>query len=63
MAGRDIAAGEELTYFYPSTEWEMDRPFRCLCGAPDCVGVVSGAKAPPAGGASPLPRWPRTSGA
>ena len=22
----------------------MDRPFRCLCGAPDCVGVVSGAK-------------------
>jgi hypothetical protein len=44
VAGRDIAPGEELTYFYPSTEWAMDRPFRCLCGAPDCLGVVSGAK-------------------
>jgi hypothetical protein len=44
VAGRDVAAGEELTYFYPSTEWDMDRPFRCRCGAPDCVGVVSGAK-------------------
>jgi hypothetical protein len=47
-AGRDIAAGEELTFFYPSTEWDMAHPFRCLCGAPDCVGVVSGAKDLPA---------------
>src|SRR5262245_19905850 len=30
-AARDIAAGEELNFFYPSTEWEMDRPFVCLC--------------------------------
>jgi hypothetical protein len=41
---RDIAAGEELTFFYPSTEWEMDRPFICLCGAPQCVRLVAGAK-------------------
>jgi hypothetical protein len=41
---RDIAAGEELTFFYPSTEWEMDRPFVCLCGAPQCVRLVAGAK-------------------
>jgi hypothetical protein len=47
VAGRDIAAGEELTFFYPSTEWEMDRPFRCLCGGPGCVGIVAGAKALP----------------
>jgi hypothetical protein len=44
VAGRDILADEELTFFYPSTEWDMDRPFRCLCGAPECIGVVSGAK-------------------
>ncbi len=44
VAGRDVAAGEELTYFYPSTEWDMDRPFRCLCGAPACLGIVSGAR-------------------
>ena len=43
-AARDIAAGEELTFFYPSTEWEMDRPFVCLCGAPQCIRLVAGAK-------------------
>ncbi|MBI3242009.1 MAG: SET domain-containing protein-lysine N-methyltransferase [Chloroflexi bacterium] len=43
-AARDIAVGEELTFFYPSTEWEMDRPFVCLCGAPQCVRLVAGAK-------------------
>lgn len=41
---RNIAAGEELNFFYPSTEWEMDRPFVCLCGAPQCVRLVAGAK-------------------
>ena len=43
-AARDIAPGEELTFFYPSTEWEMDRPFICLCGAPQCIRLVAGAK-------------------
>lgn len=44
IAARDIAADEELNFFYPSTEWEMDRPFICLCGAPQCVRLVAGAK-------------------
>ena len=44
IAARDIAAGEELNFFYPSTEWEMDRPFICLCGTPQCVRLVAGAK-------------------
>ncbi len=44
IAVRDIQAGEELNFFYPSTEWEMDRPFICLCGAPQCVRLVAGAK-------------------
>jgi len=43
-AAREILPGEELTFFYPSTEWEMDRPFICLCGAPQCVRLVAGAK-------------------
>ena len=43
-AVRDIAAGEELTFFYPSTEWEMSAPFICLCGAPNCIHVVAGAR-------------------
>ena len=43
-AARDIAPGEQLTFFYPSTEWEMDRPFVCACGSPRCVGLVAGAR-------------------
>lgn len=44
IAVRDIPAEEELNFFYPSTEWEMDRPFICLCGAPQCVRLVAGAR-------------------
>ncbi|MFE6738013.1 SET domain-containing protein-lysine N-methyltransferase [Streptomyces tubercidicus] len=41
---RPIAEGEELTFFYPSTEWDMVGPFACLCGAADCLGTVTGAR-------------------
>jgi hypothetical protein len=44
IAERDIAPGEEITFFYPSTEWSMVRPFQCKCGSPDCIGKVSGAE-------------------
>jgi len=44
VACRDIAEGEELSFFYPSTEWEMDAPFICLCGASSCIHVVAGAR-------------------
>jgi SET domain len=43
-ACRDIEKGEELSFFYPSTEWEMDAPFICLCGASNCIHVVAGAR-------------------
>lgn len=43
IAVRPIAVGEVLAYFYPSTEWEMAAPFVCRCGAPECLGVVTGA--------------------
>ncbi|KAK8107179.1 Histone-lysine N-methyltransferase ash1 [Apiospora kogelbergensis] len=39
-----IQAGEELTFFYPSTEWEMAQPFDCLCGKPTCRGRIGGAR-------------------
>ncbi|WP_051828017.1 SET domain-containing protein-lysine N-methyltransferase [Streptomyces bicolor] len=42
---RPVAAGEELAFFYPSTEWDMVAPFDCLCGAADCLGTVAGARA------------------
>lgn len=43
-AARDLEPGEELTFFYPSTEWEMARPFECCCGEPNCLGWIAGAK-------------------
>ncbi|KAJ3416814.1 hypothetical protein HDV05_008399 [Chytridiales sp. JEL 0842] len=44
IALKDLPAGSDVTFFYPSTEWEMAQPFKCWCGASDCVGTVSGAK-------------------
>jgi len=40
---RDIEPGEELTFFYPSTEWSMDQAFDCTCRNPSCLGTISGA--------------------
>jgi uncharacterized membrane protein len=44
IARRPIALGEELRIDYHATEWELAEPFVCGCGAPDCVGLVRGAK-------------------
>jgi hypothetical protein len=44
VARYDINKGDELSFFYPSTEWEMDAPFICLCGASNCIHVVAGAR-------------------
>lgn len=40
---RDLKIGDELSFFYPSTEFEMDKPFGCLCGTERCLGTVAGA--------------------
>ncbi|MEO9020562.1 MAG: SET domain-containing protein [Ginsengibacter sp.] len=40
---RNIAKGDELTFFYPSTEWLMDAPFNCFCGEPGCLHKIQGA--------------------
>ncbi|GJN81944.1 hypothetical protein PLIIFM63780_005480 [Purpureocillium lilacinum] len=42
---RPLRPGDALTFFYPSTEWDMVQPFRCECGADDgvCLGRVAGA--------------------
>ncbi len=43
---RDLAVGDELAFFYPSTEWDSAARFDCLCGAGDgiCIGVQRGSK-------------------
>ena len=44
IALRDIVPYEELRFFYPSAEWDMDQPFQCSCGSENCIGEVKGAK-------------------
>ncbi|PNH39407.1 hypothetical protein VD0004_g7490 [Verticillium dahliae] len=41
---KGLQPGDELTFFYPSTEWSMAQPFDCFCGAPTCRGTISGAR-------------------
>lgn len=44
IALKQIDANEELTFFYPSTEWEMSQSFNCFCGSKNCLKKISGAK-------------------
>ncbi|KAK4142946.1 uncharacterized protein C8A04DRAFT_29341 [Dichotomopilus funicola] len=41
---KGLKPGDELTFFYPSTEWYMAQPFTCLCGTPTCRGRIAGAR-------------------
>ncbi len=42
---RPLKVDDPLTFFYPSTEWEMAQPFDCTCGAAEkCRGWIGGAK-------------------
>lgn len=46
VALRDMIKGDELTFFYPSTEWLMEQPFTCWCSATNsstCLRKVEGA--------------------
>lgn len=44
MSNRPLRQGDALTFFYPTTEWEMDRPFKCHCGDAQCKKEIKGAK-------------------
>lgn len=41
---RALKVGDDLTFFYPSSEWDMAQTFDCSCGVSECVGLVKGAK-------------------
>jgi hypothetical protein len=43
VALKPIAEGDEMTFFYPSTEWDMAQPFKCHCGSSNCLGEIKGA--------------------
>ena len=41
---RKIKRGEECTFNYLTTEYEMAVPFVCQCGAAKCFGLIQGYK-------------------
>ena len=43
LALKELQPEEEMTFFYPSTEWKMTQSFNCYCGSPDCLGKIQGA--------------------
>jgi hypothetical protein len=43
IALKEIQPEEEMTFFYPSTEWKMNQSFQCYCGSQDCIGEIKGA--------------------
>jgi hypothetical protein len=40
---KELKEGDALTFFYPSTEWDMAQPFDCTCGATKCRKWIAGA--------------------
>jgi SET domain len=40
---KPLQPGDELTFFYPSTEWDMSQPFVCNCQSPGCLQLINGA--------------------
>lgn len=43
VALKKIDQYEEITFFYPSTEWQMAQPFQCACGSIECLKTIAGA--------------------
>jgi len=43
VALKELQPEDELTFFYPSTEWQMTQSFSCYCGSSQCLGEIKGA--------------------
>jgi len=43
IALKEIQPGDELMFFYPSSEWNMTQPFDCFCGTAKCLHRIKGA--------------------
>lgn len=45
IALKAIQPGDEMVFFYPSTEWKMADAFQCNCGSHNCLTLIKGASA------------------
>ena len=43
VALKELVAEDEMSFFYPSTEWKMTQSFECYCGSLYCIGDIKGA--------------------
>jgi hypothetical protein len=43
IALKNINENEEISFFYPATEWSMTQPFNCFCKTSSCLGMIQGA--------------------
>lgn len=43
IALKNIEIGDELTFFYPSSEWSMTQSFICNCQSENCLHHIKGA--------------------
>jgi hypothetical protein len=43
LALKEIQPGDELMFFYPSSEWSMTQAFDCFCGTAKCLHRIQGA--------------------
>lgn len=43
VALKELVAEDEMSFFYPSTEWKMTQSFECYCGSLSCIGDIKGA--------------------
>ena len=39
---KKIFPGDELSFFYPSTQWMMAQPFLCRCNSANCLKEIKG---------------------
>jgi hypothetical protein len=60
VATRAIRQGEEITFHYATTEYDMAEPFRCRCGSPLCLGEIRGFRHLPPAALERLRRMVRT---
>jgi len=40
----NIQIGDILSFDYRTTEWDMQSPFECCCGSPNCAKKIQGMK-------------------
>lgn len=43
IALKEIQPGDEMMFFYPSSEWDMTQSFDCFCGTSKCLHRIKGA--------------------